>query len=120
MDLTEKRDYLEQYNDSDEYGDLLFYTSKTIQLIDDIDILEKIYISFPKLKEAKEEKEERKAFVEFLQQRKLVNEILSKYNLSIIDLIKLFYRKAAYIFNTANYSNKIKEIIEANGYPTEV
>lgn len=116
-------DFLEEYNDSSDFSDLLFYTPKIIQHIDDLDILSYIFNSFPKLKEAnanKQDKEERKAFVEFLENKDLVNGILEKYGMTIIDLIKLFYRHYAYIFNTVNYSTKLKKIIEENGYRTEL
>lgn len=120
MDST---DFLETYNDDSDYGDLLFYTPKIVQQIDDASIIEEIFAICPKLKEAnteKKEKEERKAFADFLENKRLVESILTKYNLTIIDLVKLFYRKFAYIFNTVTYSNKLKHIIEDNGYRTEL
>lgn len=116
-------DYLESYNDGDDYSDLLFYTPKIVQQIDDAEIIREIFIRYPKLKESnelKKEKDERKAFADFLQERELVNEILNKYNLTIIELVKLFYRKFSYIFNTITYSNKLRKIIELNGYRTEI
>lgn len=115
-------DYLESYNSDSDYEDMLFYTPKVVQHIDDSTIIEEIFIRFPKLKEAnekKQEKDERKYFAEFLNEKELINDLLTKYNISIIDLIKLFYRKYSYIFNTITYSNKLKRIIEINDYPTE-
>lgn len=120
---NDNNDYLESYNDGDDYNDLLFYTPKIIQQIDDADIIREIFARYPKLKESnesKKEKDERKAFADFLQERELVNEILNKYNLTIIELVKLFYRKFSYIFNTITYSNKLRKIIELNGYRTEI
>lgn len=117
------KDYLESYNEADDYNDLLFYNQKIIQNIDDAEIIREIFERFPKLKESneqKKEKDERKAFIEFLQDRALVNDILSKYNFTIIDLIRLFFRKFSYLFNTITYSNKLKKIIETNEYPTEI
>lgn len=116
-------DYLDSYSDGDEYGDLLFYTPKIVQQIDDAEILRDIFIRYPKLKEAndeKKEKDERKAFADFLSEKELINELLNKYNLTIVDLVKLFYRKFSYIFNTVTYSNKLRKIIEANGYRREI
>lgn len=120
---NDNNDYLESYNDGDDYNDLLFYTPKIIQQIDDADIIREIFARYPKLKESnesKKEKDERKAFADFLQERELVNEILNKYNLTIIELVKLFYRKFSYIFNTITYSNKLRKIIELNEYRTEI
>lgn len=117
------KDFLESYNESDDFNDLLFYTPKIVQHIDDLEIINEIFRVFPKIKEANEkkrEKDERKAFVEFLQEKTLVNNLLTKYNLTIVDLIKLFYRKFSYIFNTITYSNKLKKIIEENGYRTKI
>lgn len=116
------KDFLESYNE-DDYGDLLFYTPKIIQQIDDSAIIEDIQSLYPKLKLANDdklEKEERRIFADFLNEKELVDNILKKYNLSIVDLIKLFYRKYTYLFNTITYSKKLKKIIEANAYPTEV
>lgn len=116
-------DFLEEYNDDSDFSDLLFYTPKIIQHIDDADIISCIYEKFPKLAEAnksKEEKEERKAFADFLQEKEIVNEILNKYNLSIVDVVKLFSRHFSYIFNTSTYFAKLKTIIETNGYRTSV
>lgn len=116
-------DFLEEYNDDSDFNDLLFYTPKIIQHIDDVEIISYIYEKFPKLADAnknKEEKEERKAFADFLQQKELVNEILNKYNLSIVDIIRLFFRHFSYIFNTSTYFAKLKAIIETNGYRTSV
>ena len=118
-----EEDELESYNDGYDYSDLLFYTPKIVQHIDDADIMNEILKRCPKLKECDEQKKEkdaRKAFAEFLQEKNLINEFLEKYNLTIIDLIKLFYRKFSYIFNTVTYSNKLKKIIEENGYRTEL
>ncbi len=123
MDSTDKEDFLESYNNGDDYNDLLFYTPKIVQYIDDMEIMGEILLRWPALKETSEqklEKEERRALAEFLQQRTIVNEILNKYNLTIIDMMKLFYRKSPHIFNTVTYSNKLKKIIEANGYRTEL
>lgn len=111
----------ESYND-DELNEMLFYTPKIVQCLDDKIIIDEIYVKYPRLKDAnlnKEEKEERKIFLMFLQEKKLINEILKKYNINIIDLIKIFYRHFSYIFNTIAYSNKIRAIITQNGYSTE-
>lgn len=125
MDSTNdsNTDYLDSYSDGDDYNDLLFYTPKIIQQIDDAEIIQEIFKIYPRLKESneqKKEKDERKAFADFLNERELINELLNKYNLTIIDLVKLFYRKFSYIFNTITYSNKLRKIIEANGYRTEI
>ena len=117
------KDFLESYNEGDDFNDLLFYTPKIIQTIDDAEIICEIFERFPRLKESnekKKEKDERKAFADFLNERELINELLNKYNLTIIDLVKLFFRKFSYLFNTITYSNKLKKIIEANGYRTEI
>lgn len=118
-----EEDNLESYNDGDNYSDLLFYTPKIVQHIDDAEMLKEMFAKWPKFKECdehKKEKDARKAFAEFLQEKDLINEFLEKYNLTIIDLIRLFYRKFSYIFNTVTYSNKLKKIIEENGYRTEL
>ena len=115
-------DFLDDSYNEDEYGDLLFYTPKMVQQIDDAAILEEIFTLYPKLKltnNGRLEKEDRRVFAEFLNEKKLVDRILQKYNLSIIELVKLFYRKYTYLFNTITYSKKLKKIIEANAYPTE-
>lgn len=119
--MAPDEDFLESYNNDSDFNDILFYTPKIVQHIDDIDIIKEIFKRFPKLKEAnksKNEKEERKVFLEFLQQRILIEDLLKTYGLTIVDLIKLFYRHFSYLFNTVTYSNKIKTIIEKNGYPT--
>ena len=111
-----------EYEMYDSADDMLFYTPKIVQHIDDAEIIQEIFRRFPRLQDAnssKDEKEERKAFLEFLQQKLLINDILKTYSLTIVDLIKLFYRHFSYIFNTVTYSNKIKTIIEKNGYPTD-
>lgn len=112
-------DFLEEYNDSEAEENFLFYTPKTIQQIDDSDILEDIFKLFPKLKEAhrsKEDKEERKTFLEFLQSKETILKILDKYHLDILQLMKVCCRHFSYVFNTANYTLKVKSIIENNGY----
>ncbi len=116
-------DFFEEYNDDSDFSDLLFYTPKIVQHIDDAEILSFIFKKFPKLGDAnknKQEKEERKAFVDFIEEKDIVNEVLERYGLTIIDLIRLFYRHYSYIFNTVNYSAKLKRIIEENGYRTEL
>ena len=112
----------ENYNNNESDDDILFYTPKIAQYIDDSNILEHVFRNFQKLKDANEtknEKDERKAFIEFIQSKDLVNDILNQYSISIIDLIRIFAKKYSYIFNTVTYTNKVKSIIEANGYSTE-
>lgn len=119
--MAPDEDFLESYNDDSDFNDILFYTPKIIQHIDDSEIIKEIFKRFPKLGEAnksKDEKEERKVFLEFLQQKILIDDLLKTYGLTIVDLIKLFYRHFSYLFNTVTYSNKIKTIIEKNGYST--
>ena len=110
----------DSYNDSnDEVGEFLFYTPKLVQHLDDKEIIEEIFYRYPPLLEAnrnKEEIEERKVFLIFMQEKDIIDSILAKYNISIIDLIKIFYRHFSYIFNTVTYTNKVKTIIEQNEY----
>jgi hypothetical protein len=111
--------YIDIENDSDN---LLFYTSKVDQYIDDNNIIKDIYNKYPKLKfydELQQEKEERKCFLDFLQEKTLIESILDKYNISIVDIIKLFYKRSSYIFNTATYLAKVRKILSDNGYRTE-
>ena len=111
--------YIDIENDSDN---LLFYTSKVDQYIDDNNIINDIYNKYPKLKfydELQQEKEERKCFLDFLQEKTLIESILDKYNISIVDIIKLFYKRSSYIFNTATYLAKVRKILSDNGYRTE-
>lgn len=111
--------FLEEYDSGNEIENLLFYTPKVVQQIDDSDIIEEIFSKFPKLKEAyknKEEKEERKAFLEFLQCKQATLSVLDKYNLDVMELLKLCCRHFSYIFSTANYIEKVKKIVEQNGY----
>lgn len=100
-------------------SELLFYTPKIAQQIDDKEIVEEIFYRYPNLKIAnvsKEEKEERKVFLEFFKEKKLILDILTKYNISIVDLIKILHRKFSYLFSTSSYINKVKLIIDSNGY----
>lgn len=121
MTSEEKQDFLEEYNE-DRLDNVLFYTPKITQHLDEVAIIEEIYAKFPNLLEAnksKKEKEERKALLEFFQEKKLVKELLKKYEMSIIDLVRFFMKHFPYLFNTITYAKKIKKIIEENEYPTE-
>lgn len=115
-------DYLEEYNNScnrNSYENILFYNPKIEQNIDDSNIIAEVFLVFPKLKDAnlnKTEKEERRIFLEFLQEKEIVEKILNKYDITIMDLIKIFYRRFSYIFNTLTYSNMIRKIIDKHGY----
>ena len=121
MTSEEKQDFLEEYNE-DRLDNVLFYTPKITQHLDEVAIIEEIYAKFPNLLEAnksKKEKEERKALLEFFQEKKLVKELLKKYEMSIIDLVRFFMKHFPYLFNTITYAKKIKKIVEENEYPTE-
>ncbi len=115
-----KDDDLEYYSigDSDQSEDnLLFYTPKFVDSIDDIDILRKIRSKYPKITDKNEtDKVSRQEFLKMLEDKEFINGILNQYNLKLYDLFLIFKQHYTYLFNTSNYIKNVQRVIDEVGY----
>lgn len=93
---------------------LLFYSPKIAQTIDDKEVFEYVQLAYPDFDNDYNEKEFRKVFLNFLSETLVVENILEKYNYSMMDLISLFYRQMPYLFTTKTYISKVRELIAEN------
>ena len=104
----------EDHNSASPFDNILFYSPKMSENIDDKEVLSAVYALFPALSACANEKDERKMFIEALLDIDKIELILMRYNYSMQDFIKVFYRRMPYLFSSKTYIDKIRSIVEDN------
>lgn len=95
-----------------------FYTfDKSIEKINDNEIFEAIIVKYDKLNSDElGDTIIRKAILEFLDDEAFVEELLEKFNITILDLISTIYRKLSSVFSNTLFVKKVKSTVIGKKY----
>lgn len=102
---------------TESLDNILFYTPKIVNAIDDTEILQEIRKKYPQIDTPGVAiKDSRKAFISFVNDEEFITHLMTYYKISFYSLTTLFQNHYPYLFKTTSYIEKIATIVKSHKY----